>query len=250
MSLVLDSVAVRRGRSAVLHDMSMTVSPGEFVCLLGRNGAGKTTVLDTVAGLLRPHAGRLTWADTDLTRTPTHRLVTLGVSYAMEGRRLFKRLDVTDNLRLGAPARTGRAAIATELRRVFDLFPALADHRGTLAGALSGGQQQMLVIAQALMCRPRLLMLDEPSAGLAPRMVTEVFETLRRLRGDGDLAVLLVEQDTGDALALCDRGYVIDDGRVVIEGPCGRLADDPEVRAVYLGRIGGRRLSTAEGDLA
>jgi branched-chain amino acid transport system ATP-binding protein len=250
VSLVLDSVAVRRGRSTVLHDVSLTVSPGEFVCLLGRNGAGKTTVLDTITGLLRPHQGRLTWEKTDLTRTPTHRLVSLGVSYAMEGRRLFKRLDVTDNLRLGAPARMGRAAITAELDRAFDLFPALAERRGTLAGALSGGQQQMLVVAQALMCRPRLLLLDEPSAGLAPRLVAEVFGALRRLRGDDELAVLLVEQDTGDALALCDRGYVIDDGRVAIEGACGRLADDPEVRAVYLGRTGGRGTRTTEGDRA
>ncbi|MDL4775452.1 MULTISPECIES: ABC transporter ATP-binding protein [Thermomonosporaceae] len=235
MTLVLDSLAVSRGRTAVLHDISLTVSAGEFVCLLGPNGAGKTTVLDTVAGLLRPRGGTLTWEGADLGRTPTHRLISLGVSYAMEGRRLFKRLSVADNLMLGAPPRMGRAAAAAELDRMHELFPPLAGRPGEPAGALSGGQQQMLVIAQALMCRPRLLLLDEPSAGLAPRLVEEVFDGLRRLRGEGGPAVLLVEQDTADALALCDRGYVVDDGRVAFGGACSDLAEDPRVQAVYLG---------------
>ncbi|TDD79255.1 ABC transporter ATP-binding protein [Actinomadura darangshiensis] len=236
MTLVLDSLAVSRGRTAVLHEISLTAGDGEFVCLLGPNGAGKTTVLDTLAGLLRPRAGTLTWDGADLARVPTHRLVSLGISYAMEGRRLFKRLSVADNLMLGVPPRTPRTAAAERLAWVHELFPALAERPGDPAGALSGGQQQMLVIAQALMCRPRLLLLDEPSAGLAPRLVAEVFGGLRRLREDGDgPAVLLVEQDTGDALALCDRGYVIDNGRVAFDGTCDDLADDPRVRAVYLG---------------
>lgn len=238
MTLVLDSIAVNRGRSAVLHEVSLTLAPGEFVCLLGRNGAGKTTVLDTVAGLLRPRGGRLTWNDANLARVPTHKLVAHGISYAMEGRRLFKRLSVADNLKLGTPRSMAASAADSELDRVYDLFPALADRPGELAGALSGGQQQMLVIAQALMCRPRLLLLDEPSAGLAPKLVEEVFAGLRRLRGDGELAMLLVEQDTADALELCDRGYVLDDGRVAFDGRCAELVDDPRVRAVYLGDVG------------
>jgi branched-chain amino acid transport system ATP-binding protein len=211
------------------------VEAGECVTVIGANGAGKSTLLKTVAGLVRPSGGSVTLDGVDVTGVPAERLVRRGVSLVPEGRRLFGPMSVADNLRLGAYAGAGgQAAFDERLERVHDVFPVLAERAAQRAATLSGGEQQMLAIARALMAGPRLLLLDEPSLGLAPRVIADIFAALDALRREG-LTILLVEQDAKVALRHADRGYVMRTGAVALTGSAGALLADDDVRLIYLG---------------
>ncbi len=222
------------GRVEVLQGISFAVGRGEIVVLIGPNGAGKTTTLKTVAGLLPARRGSIRFEGRDVAGTPAHRLVRAGIALIPEGRLVFPDQTVRDNLLLGAYGRRGDG-IEADIERHFDRFPVLRERQTQLAGTLSGGEQQMLAIARGLMARPRLLLLDEPSLGLAPRLVREVFEVLPRLRDDG-VTLLLVEQMATLALGIADRGYVLERGRIVLEGAGRDLLGDPAVARAYLGR--------------
>ena len=226
--LELTDVQVQYGNIRALQGISIKVAQGELVALLGSNGAGKTTTLRTISGLLRPSAGAITFEGNDLARMSTDRIVGLGISHCPEGRRIFGGLTVSENLRLGAVSRSDREAIAADLETVFTLFPRLKERLGQAGGTLSGGEQQMLAIGRALMSRPRLLLLDEPSLGLAPLMVERIFETIGALKAQG-LTILLVEQNVHHALDIADRAYVVETGRITLEGPAGVLRHDPKV---------------------
>jgi branched-chain amino acid transport system ATP-binding protein len=234
--LALDDVDLWRGPSQVLRGISLTVGRGEIVTLLGANGAGKTSTLLAISGHLRPRAGRIRLsvdgAEHDLAALPPHAIVPLGVGHCPEGRQVFGGMTVRENLRLGAYLR--RDDLGADLAAMAELFPVLAERPGELAGRLSGGEQMMLAIARALMSRPRLLLLDEPSLGLAPQMVERIFEVIADIRARGT-TVLLVEQNAAMALDIADRAYVLETGAVQIEGEAGALADDPRVREAYLG---------------
>jgi branched-chain amino acid transport system ATP-binding protein len=215
------------GKSHVLHGVSLNVGEGEIVTLLGRNGAGKTTTLASLIGLVKPREGRVTVAGIDVTGQPPYRVVALGVGYVPEGRRIFTNLTVDENLKVPV-ARPGPWNPA----RVYELFPRLAERKGNKGGQLSGGEQEMLAIGRALVLNPKLLMLDEPSQGLAPLIVREVFRIVAAMRGEG-MSVLLVEQNVRAAVAIADRAYVLDEGRIVHEGPAAEFgADEEKVRAL------------------
>jgi branched-chain amino acid transport system ATP-binding protein len=225
------------GHVRVLEGVSLVVGDGELVTVIGANGAGKSTLLRTVAGLLAPSSGSVDFAGEDVTGMRAERLVRRGVTLVPEGRMLFADLTVAENLRLGAYTRTGAAAkreYAEDLARVQELFPVLAERAAQPAATLSGGEQQMLAIARALMARPRLLLLDEPSLGLAPRIITDIFRALDLLRAGG-LTILLVEQDARIALRHADRGYVMRDGKVALSGSSAELMANDDVRLIYLG---------------
>jgi len=225
------------GKLAVLRRVTLHVSPGEVVTIVGANGAGKTTLLKTVAGLLRPRDGEVVFDGKGVTGLATERLVALGCSLVPEGRQVFATMPVRENLLLGAHvqlARGRRGEVARDLERVYGLFPILAQREGQLAGTLSGGEQQMLAIGRALMARPRLMMLDEPSMGLAPLVVKDIFGILRRIREEGT-TVLLVEQNARAALRIADRGYVLETGRVVLQGTAEELLANRDVQRAYLG---------------
>ncbi len=220
------------GRIPALHGIDLGIGRGELVALVGANGAGKTTLLRALSGV-QPALGTVIFDRTRIDSFSAEKRVALGIVQCPEGRQVFGPLSVDDNLRLGA-YRRGRADTARSLERVYGLFPALARRRSQAAGTLSGGQQQMLAIGRALMAQPRLLLLDEPSMGLAPRLVAEIFACIQRLRAD-DTALLLVEQNAGAALAIADRGYVLETGRVVLSGTGRELLADAGVRCAYLG---------------
>jgi branched-chain amino acid transport system ATP-binding protein len=222
------------GRVTALWDVSFEVPVGEVVTLLGSNGAGKTTTLRTISGLLPAQAGSIVFEGRDVTHARSDQLVELGVIHVPEGRQLWARLTVQENLELGAYLPGAKARRAESLRRVYELFPRLAERRNQAAGTLSGGERQMCALGRGLMGLPRLLMLDEPSLGLAPRLVSEMFDTLRTLQSEG-LTVLLVEQNVHQALELAARGYVLETGRVALHGPSQELLANPHVRAAYLG---------------
>ncbi|MDM7913809.1 MAG: ABC transporter ATP-binding protein, partial [Candidatus Eisenbacteria bacterium] len=213
-ALVLDDVHVHYGGIRALQGISLRVEPGEIVTLVGANGAGKTTTLRTVSGLLRPVSGTIAYGGVDLTRRKPHEIVALGISHAPEGRIVFANLTVRENLEMGAYRRADRAAIGRDLERVFTLFPRLKERFQQNAGTLSGGEQQMLAIGRALMSDPKLLLLDEPSLGLAPILVRAIFQTIREINAQGT-TVLLVEQNAHMALGLAGRGYVLETGRVM-----------------------------------
>ena len=221
------------GRIEALHGVSLEVRAGEIVALLGANGAGKTTLLRTISGVQPATAGEIRFEGVRIDRMPAHRRVPLGIAQVPEGRQLFTPLSVEDNLRLGAWTRTS-ADIGTELARIFAMFPMLDALRHTAAGALSGGQQQMLAIGRALMSKPRLILLDEPSMGLAPILVDQILAVVAELKKSG-MTVLLVEQNAGAALAIADRGHVIETGRITVSGNATMLLADPRVQSGYLG---------------
>ena len=224
------------GDIRVLSGVSLTVGPGEIVALLGPNGAGKSTLLTAIAGLLRPRAGAIRWQGEDLTTLRAHLVVERGVALVPEGRRLFGTMTVEDNLELGAFAARARSGRAAGFERVYALFPDLRDRRRQLVRALSGGQQQMVAVGRALMAQPTLLMLDEPSLGIAPRLVASIFAALGEINRAG-VAVFLVEQNVQAALTLAHRAYVLESGRIAAEGAAADLLRDPHVRRAYLGPL-------------
>jgi branched-chain amino acid transport system ATP-binding protein len=232
--LELRDLVVRYGSITALHGINISVHSGELVALLGSNGAGKSTTLRAASRLLPLAQGSIRWHGGDLGRLSTERTVKLGLSHCPEGRRVLGRQSVKDNLELGAWLRKDRAGITADIDRCYGLFPRLAERRHQLAGSLSGGEQQMLAIARSLMARPTLLMLDEPSLGLAPKLVAEVMTTLRQLNQDG-LTILLVEQNANAALAIAHRAYVLEAGRISLEGDAQDLRSNDKLRASYLG---------------
>ena len=235
--LELIDVHVRYGNIRALQGVSLRVESGELVALIGSNGAGKSTTLRTISGLLRPTQGSITFEGADITTAATDRIVALGISQCPEGRHIFGSLTVADNLRLGAVSRSNAEAVSADREIVFELFPILKERLGQAGGTLSGGEQQMLAIGRALMSRPRLLLLDEPSLGLAPLMVERIFGTIAELRRQGR-TILLVEQNVHQALDVADRAYVMETGRITLDGEADVLRHDPKVEQSYLG-VGG-----------
>lgn len=225
---------VAYGGIRAVKGIDLKVRSGELVALIGANGAGKTSTLKALSGLLRPAAGRIDYDGAEVTGKPAYHLVRRGLAMVPEGRGVFPRLTVAENLAMGAYIRRDRTAIARDLDHAYALFPRLAERRNQLAGTLSGGEQQMLAMARALMCRPRLLLLDEPSMGLAPLMVQKIFETVRAVAAEG-VTMLLVEQNAKLALETCDRGYVMESGSIVLADNAGALLRNPQVRHAYLG---------------
>lgn len=232
--LELHDLHVSYGRIAALRGIDLSVAEGEIVTVVGGNGAGKTTTLRTISGILRPRSGRITFKGEDLVGRPPEQIVTRGVSHSPEGRLIFGRLTIAENLRLGAYNRKDGAEIRKDFDRMYEMFPVLSERRGQRAGTLSGGEQQMLAIARSLMSRPQLLLLDEPSLGLAPLIVEQIFGVIVDLRRQG-VTVLLVEQNANEALRISDRTYVLETGQVTMSGPSAELADDPQLRSAYLG---------------
>ena len=235
MSLLsLSDIRVRYGSVEVLHGINLHVEEGEIVTILGANGAGKSTTLLTISGLVRPSAGEILFDGKALLRMPSHEVVNLGIAQSPEGRRVFGPMTVLENLRLGAFSVRDKQAAGRTLEWIFELFPLLHERRQQMAGTLSGGEQQMLAIGRALMAQPRLLLLDEPSLGLAPLLVRSIFETVRSINERG-VTVLLVEQNARAALKLAARAYVLEVGVMVKEGRAADLLADPSVREAYLG---------------
>ncbi len=235
MLLELDDVHVHYGKVEALKGVSLEVGEGEVVALIGANGAGKTTTLKTISGVRPVSSGRIRFQGRDLLGVPAHERVRLGISQAPEGRRIFPGMTVLENLEMGTYVRKGgKDGFDADLERVFGLFPRLAERQRQPGGTMSGGEQQMLAIGRALMARPRVLLLDEPSMGLAPRLVTQIFEIVSEINSQGT-TVLLVEQNAVQALQRADRAYVMETGQVVKSAPARDLLDDAEVRAAYLG---------------
>ena len=230
----VSNVAVNYGAAAAVSDVRLRIDAGELVVVVGPNGAGKSTLINAMAGLHTVAAGRLVVDGHDITREPPHRFCDRGIAIVPEGRRLFVNLSVRENLELGSYRAGARGRRAESMRQVCALFPVLAERLDAPAGALSGGQQQMVAIGRALMARPRFLLLDEPSLGLSPIIVQDVFRALREINAEG-VAVLLVEQNVAMALALARRGYVLDEGRIVAEGAPEELASQPRIQRAYLG---------------
>jgi branched-chain amino acid transport system ATP-binding protein len=231
--LEVSEVRARYGAIEALKGVSVTVETGEVVTLIGANGAGKSTTLRSIAGLTPASAGKITFEGEEITRVPAHDVVGRGIALSPEGRHCFPRMTVRENLDLGAYHR-GRDDVAEDLELVFTLFPRLKERERQNAGTMSGGEQQMLAIGRALMARPRLLMLDEPSMGLAPNLVERIYETIQEINRSG-VAILLVEQNANYALEVSARGYVLETGRIVLANESARLRDDPEVQRAYLG---------------
>jgi branched-chain amino acid transport system ATP-binding protein len=232
--LEISKLSVAYGGIQAVRELSLEVAPGEMVCLIGANGAGKTTTLKAISGLIAPHAGSVHFDGHSLTRLPAHEVARRGLALVPEGRGVFPRMSVVENLMMGAYVRRDRAAIARDLEQVYALLPRLTERRAQLAGLLSGGEQQMLALGRAMMARPRLLLLDEPSMGLAPLMVRAVFDIIRQIAASG-VAVLLVEQNAHLALKTCARGYVLENGAITLSGQADELAANPAVRHAYLG---------------
>ncbi len=232
--LKLDGVRAGYGLIEVLKGISLEVGAGEIVTVIGANGAGKTTTLMTASGIVKIRAGRVIFAGQDVSGRPAHEVMRLGICQSPEGRKIFPRLTVLENLEMGAFTRNDRAGIQEDLDKSFTLFPILKERMGQTGGTLSGGEQQMLAIARALMGRPRLLLLDEPSLGLAPLIVLRIFEVVRELNRQG-MSILLVEQNARLALKLAHRGYVMETGEITMAGPASDLLQDPRVKDAYLG---------------
>lgn len=233
--LRLEGLQAGYGNIPVLRGIDLEVGEGELVTLVGGNGAGKTTTLRVISGLLRPWSGAVSLDGTRIDRLPPHEIVSRGLVHVPEGRRLFPRMTVMENLELGARTVEGRKRKVENLRRVFSLFPVLEERRAQLAGTLSGGEQQMLAIARGLMAAPRILMLDEPSQGLAPLLVRKIFEAIEEVNREGT-TVLLVEQNVQHALRLAQRGYVLENGRIVLQGRGPELLEHAHLKRAYLGR--------------
>lgn len=232
--LHIEHLEVSYGRAKVLLDLTLEVNQGEVVALLGGNGAGKTTTLKTVSGLVKPRGGKISFEGKSISGLPSHEIAQLGIAHCPEGRRLFGGMTVEDNLVLGAATPQARKIQHESLDRMYELFPIMKERRKQHAGLLSGGQQQMVAIARALMADPKLLILDEPSLGLAPKVVTEVFDVIHQVR-DAGVTVLLVEQNVAQALGASDRGYVIEQGEIALEGEASALLANEDLQRTYLG---------------
>ena len=236
MLLEVTDLQVSYGAIAALRGISFGLDKGEIVSLIGANGAGKSTTLKTISGLLRPRSGKVTLQGQDITRVAPHKIVSLGISHCPEGRKPFSNLTVRENLLMGAYTQKSGKEIALSLDRVFDRFPRLRERFGQLAGTLSGGEQQMLAMGRALMSKPTVLLLDEPSMGLSPILVQQIFDIIREINEAGT-TILLVEQNAYMALAIANRAYVLETGIIVLSGSAEKLRDDPKVRAAYLGDV-------------
>jgi branched-chain amino acid transport system ATP-binding protein len=236
--LIIENLQAGYGKVQVLHGISIHVPKGKIVTLIGSNGAGKTTTMRAVSGMIKPTAGKITLAGQEITGLDSHQIAKRGLAHSPEGRRVFPTLSVLDNIRLGAFVRYTHARpqgdIESDLQQAFELFPSLKERTHQIAGTLSGGEQQMLAMARAMMLNPEVILLDEPSMGLAPILVEEVFNIISRLKSQG-VTMLLVEQFAAAALKVADYGYVLENGRISVHGPADKLKDDPAVKAAYLG---------------
>ncbi len=232
--LKVEGLVCRYGKVAAVRELSIDVNAGELVTLIGANGAGKTTTLRAISGVLRPAAGRITFLGEDITRASPKRILELGIAHCPEGRRVFPYMTVAENMAMGCYLRHDSNAIQEDMDKLFARFPRLAERRDQAAGTLSGGEQQMLAISRALMSRPKLVLFDEPSLGLAPNLVERTFEIIKEIRAQGT-TVILVEQNAFAALELSDRSYVLEQGRVTLSGTGAELLDNPHVKSAYLG---------------
>jgi branched-chain amino acid transport system ATP-binding protein len=232
--LTVEGLECRYGKVAAVQGLALEVRKGELVSLIGANGAGKTTTLKAISGVLAPSAGRVVFEGEDITRAPARRVLQLGIAHCPEGRRVFPYMSVRENLEMGCYLRRDAAGIESDMRQLFERFPILHERRDQAAGTLSGGEQQMLAISRALMSRPKLVLFDEPSLGLAPNIVERTFDIIRQIRAEG-VTVVMVEQNALAALELSDRAYVLEQGRVSLSGTGQALLDDPHVRKAYLG---------------
>lgn len=232
--LEVKNLNVYYGMIHAIKDASFEVEQGEVIALIGANGAGKTTILHTVTGLLHAKSGSVQFEGRELTRTPSHKIVSLGMSHVPEGRRVFSNLSVYENLMMGAYTRSDKKEIADTLDMVYERFPRLQERRAQLAGTLSGGEQQMLAMGRALMSKPKILLMDEPSMGLSPLFVSEIFRIIEEVSAQG-VTVLLVEQNAKKALSIADRAYVLETGKVVMSGPAKELMTNDAIKAAYLG---------------
>jgi branched-chain amino acid transport system ATP-binding protein len=232
--LTVERLECRYGKVAAVRDLSLEVRKGELVSLIGANGAGKTTTLKAISGVLASSAGRIVFEGEDITRASARRVLELGIAHCPEGRRMFPYMTVRENLEMGCYLRRDKASIEADMQRLYERFPILHERRAQAAGTLSGGEQQMLAISRALMSRPKLIMFDEPSLGLAPNLVERTFDIIRQIRAEG-VTVVMVEQNAAAALELSDRSYVLEQGRVSLTGTGQALLDDPHVRQAYLG---------------
>ncbi|MGG1313217.1 ABC transporter ATP-binding protein [Cohnella laeviribosi] len=232
--LEINDLCVKYGAIPAVKQVNLRLYQGEIVALIGTNGSGKTTVLRTISGIVRASQGQIRFEGSEITKLEPHRIVQRGISHVPEGRGVFADLTVLENLKMGAYIRKDKAAIRQDIEQMFSLFPRLAERKNQLAGTMSGGEQQMLAIARALMARPKLLLLDEPSMGLAPLIVKEIFRAIRSVNREG-VSVLLVEQNTKMALAAANRGYVMETGSIVVQGDADELKNNAVVKTVYLG---------------
>ena len=232
--LSVEALECRYGKVAAVRDLSLEVKQGELVSLIGANGAGKTTTLKAISGVLAPSAGRIVFEGADITRASPRRVLELGIAHCPEGRRMFPYMTVRENLEMGCYLRRDKAAVEADISRIYERFPILGERSKQSAGTLSGGEQQMLAISRALMSRPKLVMFDEPSLGLAPNIVERMFDIIRQIRAAG-MTVIMVEQNAAAALELSDRSYVLEQGRVSITGTGEALRNDPQVKQAYLG---------------
>jgi branched-chain amino acid transport system ATP-binding protein len=232
--LQIDNIDVYYGKIQALKGVSLTVNDGELVALIGSNGAGKSTTLRTISGLMRPKQGHITYNGQPIDKLPSHEIVRLGVVHCPEGRHIFGSLSVNENLRLGAAAQTDGNLIERTRKDVYDLFPRLAERSKQQAGTLSGGEQQMLAIGRAMMSQPKLLLLDEPSLGLAPLLVESVFDIIQQIKQRG-VTIFLVEQNAWQALEIADRGYVMETGKITLADSAAALLTNPQVEQAYLG---------------
>ncbi len=232
--LEVEALECRYGKVAAVRSLSLEVRKGELVSLIGANGAGKTTTLKAISGVLAPSAGRIVFEGEDITRATARRVLELGIAHCPEGRRVFPYMTVRENLEMGCYLRHDTDGIEADIRRIYERFPILSERRAQAAGTLSGGEQQMLAISRALMSRPKLVMFDEPSLGLAPNTVEHTFDIIRQIRAEG-VTVMMVEQNALAALELSDRSYVLEQGRVTLTGTGSALLDDPHVKRAYLG---------------
>ena len=232
--LEIKDLSVYYGVIQALKGISFEVNEGEVIALIGANGAGKTTTLHTVSGLIAPKSGSVIFEGQDITKTPAHKIVSMGMAHVPEGRRVFASLSVLQNLRLGAYTRNDKEEIEESLRKVYKRFPRLEERKNQPAGTLSGGEQQMLAMGRALMSNPRIILMDEPSMGLSPILVNEIFDIIKEVSAGGT-TVLLVEQNAKKALSIADRGYVLETGRIVLEGNAKDLLDNEQVKKAYLG---------------
>jgi branched-chain amino acid transport system ATP-binding protein len=233
--LEIKNLAVSYGAITALHGISMSVPDGKIVTLIGANGAGKTTALKTISGLLKPKSGEIFYDGKNITGLPPHQIVKLGISHAPEGRMIFANLTVLENLQLGAYLQRDKKIVHLELEHIFGLFPRLQEREKQIAGTLSGGEQQMLAIGRALMGRPKLLLLDEPSLGLAPMLVKTIFEKIVEINRQQSITILLVEQNANLALGISHFGYVLETGKIILQGDSAALRQNPQVKTAYLG---------------